>query len=48
VRKQQSFVAFVLRWCQRKKLKTEASGGCGPPFKNTLLFNGRGFCLPGS
>jgi hypothetical protein len=47
VRKQQTFVAFVLRWCQRKKLKIEASGGCCPPFKNTLLLSGRGFCLPG-
>jgi hypothetical protein len=27
VRKQQTFVAFVLRWCQKKKLKNEASGG---------------------
>jgi hypothetical protein len=39
VRKQQTFVAFVLRWCQRKKLKIEASGGCCPPFKNTLLLS---------
>jgi hypothetical protein len=27
VRKQQIFVAFVPRWCLRKKTKTEASGG---------------------
>jgi hypothetical protein len=33
VRKQQTFVAFALRWCQRKKLKNEVPGGCCPPFK---------------
>jgi hypothetical protein len=27
VRKQQIFVAFVPRWCPKKKIKTEASGG---------------------
>jgi hypothetical protein len=37
VRKQQTFVAFALRWCQRKNLKGEASGGCCPPFKNIIL-----------
>jgi hypothetical protein len=41
VRKQQTFVAFALRWCQRKNLKSEASGGCCPPFK-TLYFYARG------
>jgi hypothetical protein len=46
VRKQQTFVAFALRWCQRKKLKSEVPGGCCPPFKNFILLNGRGFCLP--
>jgi hypothetical protein len=36
VRKQQTFVVFALRWCQRKNLKSKASGGCCPPFKKTL------------
>jgi hypothetical protein len=34
------FVAFALRWCQRKNLKGEASGGCCPPFKNIILLAG--------
>jgi hypothetical protein len=33
---QQTFVAFALRWCRRKKLKTEVAGGCCPLFKKTL------------
>jgi hypothetical protein len=41
--KQQTFVAFALRWCQRKNLKSEASGGCCPGFKNIILLSGRGF-----
>jgi hypothetical protein len=32
VRKQQTFVAFALRWCRRKKLKNEVAGECCPPF----------------
>jgi hypothetical protein len=47
VRKQQIFVDFVLRWCQKRKLRNEALGGCCPPFKTTLLLSERGFCLPG-
>jgi hypothetical protein len=32
VRKEQTFVAFALRWCRRKKLKNEVVGGCCPLF----------------
>jgi hypothetical protein len=28
VRKQQTFVVFVLRWCSKKNLSSEAAGGC--------------------
>jgi hypothetical protein len=38
VRKRQIFVAFAPRWFPRKKNKSEATGGLGPPlgllFKN--------------
>jgi hypothetical protein len=37
VRKQQTSVNFALRWCQKKNLKSEASGG-SRPFKNIILF----------
>jgi hypothetical protein len=46
VRKQQTFVAFALRWCRRKKLKSEVLGYVVLLLKN-LLLSGRGFCLPG-
>jgi hypothetical protein len=46
VRKQQTFVAFALRWCRRKKLKSEVLGGCGPPFKNFTVKR-EGFLPPG-
>jgi hypothetical protein len=31
VRKQQTFAVFVLRWCPKKNLSSEAAGGCWPP-----------------
>jgi hypothetical protein len=31
VRKQQTFVVFVPRWCQMKKSKNEVAGGLSPP-----------------
>jgi hypothetical protein len=47
VRKRQIFVAFAPRWFPRKKNKSEAAGGLGPPYR-TFCFKtiGRSFCLP--
>jgi hypothetical protein len=33
VRKRQIFVAFAPRWFPRKKNKSEAAGGLGPPYR---------------
>jgi hypothetical protein len=46
VRKQQTFVAFALRWCQKKNLKSEASGGCCPPFEKPYTSMQEGFLPP--
>jgi hypothetical protein len=45
VRKQQIFVAFVPRWCLRKKTKTEASGGSVLLYK-LFSVNREGFLPP--
>jgi hypothetical protein len=46
VRKQQTFVAFALRWCQRKNLQIEASGGCCPPFEKRFKVTQEGVLPP--
>jgi hypothetical protein len=45
VRKQQIFVAFVPRWCLRKKTKTEASGGSVLLYKLFTIYR-EGFLPP--
>jgi hypothetical protein len=36
VRKRQIFVAFAPRWFPRKKNKSEAAGGLGPPYRTFM------------
>jgi hypothetical protein len=47
VRKRQIFVASAPRWFPRKKNKSEAAGGLGPPYRTFVKeLIGRSFCLP--
>jgi hypothetical protein len=46
VRKQQTFVAFALRWCRRNKLKSEVPGGCCLPFEKLYTCVREGFLPP--
>jgi hypothetical protein len=46
VRKQQTFVAFALRWSQKNNLKSEASRGCCPPFEKHYTSMREGFLPP--